>query len=66
MFSKPWKIKDGILVGCGLIVVGLLLQYLSGRIEWEIFAWPVNILAVVFLIIVSLVIHLLRSRKCGL
>ena len=67
MFSKPWKIKDGILVGCGLIVVGLLLQYLSGRIEWEIFAWPVNILAVVFLIIVSLVIHLLRSRFgfCG-
>ena len=62
MFSKPWKIKDGILVGCGLILVGLLLQYLSGRIEWEIFAWPVNILSVVFLIIVSLVIHLLRSR----
>ena len=67
MFSKPWKIKDGILVGCGLILVGLLLQYLSGRIEWEIFAWPVNILSVVFLIIVSLVIHLLRSRFgfCG-
>ena len=67
MFSKPWKIKDGILVGCGLIVVGLLLQFLSGRIEWEIFAWPVNILAVAFLIIISLVIHVLRHRFgfCG-
>lgn len=67
MFSNPWKIKDGILVGCGLVVFGLLLQSIIGRLEWEIFACPVNLLAVVLLIVISLTFHLLRKRFgfCG-
>ena len=67
MFSKPWKIKDGILVGVGLIVLGLLLQLVTGRVEWEFFAWPVNLFAVIFLLLIALTLHLLRKRFafCG-
>ena len=37
---------EGIAIGAGLIVTGLLLQLSIGPVLWELFAWPVNILVV--------------------
>ena len=46
MWSHPWGMGEGIAIGAGLIVTGLLLQLSIGPVLWELFAWPVNILVV--------------------
>ena len=42
MWTKPWTMKEGFLIGGGLIVVGLMLELCVGPMVWEVFAWPVN------------------------
>ncbi|MDO4190633.1 MAG: cytochrome c biogenesis protein ResB [Bacteroidales bacterium] len=44
MWHQPWTYKEGIAVAAGLIVVGLLLQFCVGSINWDLVEWPVNII----------------------
>ena len=37
-----WTMKEGFLIGGGLIVAGLILELSVGPAMWETFAWPVN------------------------
>ena len=43
-------------------MAGLLLQLCTGSVAWELFAWPVNIVALGILLLVILVMFQLRSR----
>ena len=51
MWSKPWSYKEGLVIGAGLLVIGLLLQMTVGAIHWDLFACPVNVIVLVFYII---------------
>ena len=51
MWSKPWSYKEGLVIGAGLLVIGLLLQMTVGAIHWDLFACPVN---VIVLVVISL------------
>ena len=42
MWSKPYGMKEGFLIGGGLIITGLMLQLGCGPIDWNAFRWPVN------------------------
>ena len=42
MWTKPYGMKEGFLIGGGLIFAGLMLELSVGPVEWEAFAWPVN------------------------
>ncbi len=42
MWNKPWTMKEGFLVGGGLIVAGLMLELSVGPVVWDAFAWPLN------------------------
>ena len=44
MWSKPWSYKEGLVIGAGLLVIGLLLQMTVGAINWNLFAYPVNVI----------------------
>ena len=46
--------KEGILVCCGLVALGVALQQAVGPVRWDAMAWPVNgiVLAVLVLAIV--------------
>ena len=35
MWSKPWSYKEGLVIGAGLLVIGLLLQMTVGAINWQ-------------------------------
>ena len=61
MWSKPWSYKEGLIIGAGLLVIGALLQITVGGINWNLFAWPVNLIVLSVYIIV-LIMHLLRKR----
>ena len=49
MWSKPWKLKEGFILGGGLLLAGLLLQLAIGPVDWGVFAAPVNGIALVLL-----------------
>ena len=40
MFNALWKMREGFVSGAGLILVGLLLQYTAGPIDWSAFRLP--------------------------
>ena len=62
MWEKPWKLKEGFLIGGGLLIVGLLLQATIGPIDWDLFAAPVNYVMLVLLLTLIGAMYLLRRK----
>ena len=62
MWRKPWGIKEGFTIGAGLFVTGFLLQATLGRVEWGLFAAPVNCVALVLYLAALAAAHFLRHR----
>ena len=62
MWNKPWNMKEGFLIGGGLIFAGLMLELSVGPVVWEAFAWPANgIVLAGFLALIAL-IFILRKK----
>lgn len=59
---KPWTMKEGFLIGGGLIVAGLALQLSVGAVMWEALAWPVNGLVMAGFLAMIAFFFLLRKR----
>lgn len=53
MWNKPWKLKEGFVIGLGLIAVGGLLQISVGPVRWAVFAYPDNIIALCVYILLT-------------
>ena len=62
MWVKPWNMKEGFLVGGGLLFVGLMLQVAMGPIRWELFSWPVNLIVLVLLLAAIGIMFLVRRK----
>lgn len=62
MWAKSWTLKEGFLVGGGLIIAGLMLELSVGPVRWDAFVWPVGGLAMAFFVVLLVVVHLLRRR----
>ena len=45
MWNKPWKYREGFAISIGLLITGALLQVSIGPMEWLVFMWPANIIA---------------------
>jgi len=54
--------KEGFLIGGGLLLVGLLLQVAMGPIDWSLLAWPVNLILLIFLLAVIGGMYALRRK----
>ena len=66
MLTKPYGMKDGFLIGGGLIIAGLMLQLSVGPVDWDAFRWPVNGIVLVGFLALIATIFLLRKRVGGL
>ena len=65
MRTKPYGMKEGFLIGGGLVLAGLMLQLSIGPVDWDAFRWPVNgIVLAVFLALVAIA-FLLRKKVYG-
>ena len=62
MWTKPWTMREGFLIGGGLILVGLILELCIGPVVWEAFAWPANGIMLAFLLVVIIMMYLLRKK----
>lgn len=65
MFNALWKMREGFVTGAGLILVGLLLQYTAGPIDWSAFAFPLNaiVLALYLLLLISSTRYVIGSAS---
>ena len=57
--------KEGFLIGGGLMIVGLLLQLSVGPVDWDVFRWPVNGFVLAGFLGIIALIFLLRKRVYG-
>lgn len=62
MWSKHWGLTEGVLICCGWIAVGVLLQILTGPVRWDMMAWPVNAIVLAVMLFCIVLMHLLRRR----
>ena len=65
MWTKPYRMKEGFLIGGGLMIVGLLLQLSVGPVDWDVFRWPVNGFVLAGFLGIIALIFLLRKRVYG-
>ena len=54
--------KEGFLIGGGLIFAGLMLELSVGPIKWEAFAWPANGIVMVGFLAIIATAFLLRKK----
>ena len=66
MWNKPWTMKEGFLIGGGLIIAGLMLELSSGPVDWDAFRWPINGIVLAGVLAFIAIIFLLRERVYGL
>lgn len=62
MWNKPWSLKEGFVIGVGLMLTGLMLQFSVGPINWSLFARPANIIVLSVIVLLSVIIYACRSR----
>lgn len=62
MWNKPWTIREGLAIGGGLITIGQLLQCFTGGIDWQLFAFPANLITLGFYLLSLGVLYIFRKR----
>lgn len=62
MFRKPWTYKEGIAVCLGILLIGVVLQLCAGPIDWNLVAWPANIILLGVYLAAIGALYCLRSR----
>ena len=65
MWTKPYDMKEGFLIGGGLIFAGLMLELSVGPVNWDAFRWPVNGVVLAGFLTLIAIIFLLRKRVYG-
>ena len=62
MWTKPWTMKEGFLLGGGLVITGLILELSVGPVMWEAFAWPANGIVLAGFLTIIAIMYLLRKK----
>ena len=57
--------REGFLIGGGLIFAGLMLELSVGPVDWDAFRWPVNGIVLAGFLVLIAIIFLLRKRVYG-
>lgn len=63
MWKKPYTYREGFVIDVGLILVGAMLQLSMGLLDWDIFMWPANIIALVSFVLLTVIVYSRRSKS---
>lgn len=61
MWKQPYSFKEGTAIAIGLMLTGAMLQVSMGPVDWDIFMWPANIIALAVFVAVLVALYLLRQ-----
>ena len=62
MWHKPWTIKEGLTIGVGLILTGLMLELSVGPFVWNALRWPLNAILLSVYLGLLLLAHFVRNQ----
>lgn len=62
MWQSPWKLRQGLLVGFGVLLVGTLLQLAVGAVSWTAIAYPRNLFCAIAFFSLVATLYALRAR----
>ena len=62
MWNKPWTIREGGVIGAGLLLTGEILQLTIGEVEWNLFAYPLNVLLAATFLAATVAAYALRRK----
>ena len=65
MWTKPYGLKEGFLIGGGLIVAGLMLELSVGPVDWDAFRWPAGGIVLAGFLVLIAIIFMLRKKVYG-
>ena len=65
MWTKPYGMKEGFLIGGGLIIAGVMLQLSAGPVDWDAFRWPVNGIVLAGFLALIAAMFLVRKKMYG-
>lgn len=60
--NRNWDMKEGFLIGGGILLAGILLQLLAGPVRWEKLAFPVNLILLTVFLAALIVMYALRRK----
>lgn len=63
MWKQPYSFREGTVVTLGLMLTGAMLQLSMGPLDWDIFMWPANIIALVVFVAILTVLYFLRRKS---
>ena len=61
VWTKPWSLLEGTIIAGGLVMAGLMLELVAGPVNWEAFAWPVNVIILVVFLLLIVLFRLLKG-----
>jgi hypothetical protein len=62
-WEYPWGYRESFMVALELLLLGLILQVLSGRRQFTGLHWPFNLAVGLFLIILLITLHIFFRRE---
>ena len=62
MWKKTWGFAEGFAIGGGLLLSGLMLQWTVGPVNWDLFAFPANLIAIILLVVALVVMAYFRRK----
>ena len=66
MWKHPWGYLEGMTICGGLIVTGGVLQIIVGEFNSSALSYPVNVMALVAIVLAPVALHLLSLRHAAL
>ena len=54
MWKQPWGYAEGWAVCIGLFITGIILQFITGKVDVDVFHYPANIFSGIIFITLTL------------
>lgn len=63
MWNKPWRMQEGFVIGGGLICAGLMLELAVGKVMWDAFSWPANLIVLAGFLLLAALLFFLQPKS---
>lgn len=66
MWKQPWGYAEGWAVCFGLFITGIILQLTIGKVDVDVFHYPVNLIGGIFFLFIILILFICSRRIASL